>query len=83
MQPQLKPPGTKRFKLNCDILLSTSAFKLDLRRYNQSGGSTQTMQSSADFMDIETIGGRAEHMSPRHVTDTQLEHSSLELHGIL
>ena len=31
IKPKLKPPGTKR--LNCDILLSTSAFKLDLRRY--------------------------------------------------
>jgi hypothetical protein len=29
----LKPPGTKRLKLKCDILLSTSAFKLNLRRY--------------------------------------------------
>jgi hypothetical protein len=29
----LKPPGTKRLKLNCDELLSTSAFKLKLRRY--------------------------------------------------
>jgi len=33
MKPKLKPPGTKRFKLKCDILLSTSAFKFDLRRY--------------------------------------------------
>ena len=33
MKPKLKPPGTKRSKLNCDVLLSTSAFKLKLRRY--------------------------------------------------
>ena len=33
MKPKLKPPGTKRLKLNCDILLSTSAFKFNLRRY--------------------------------------------------
>jgi hypothetical protein len=32
---KLKPPGTKRLKLNCDILLSTSAFKFNLRRYIQ------------------------------------------------
>jgi hypothetical protein len=31
--PKLKPPGTKRSKLYCDILLSTSTFKLNLRRY--------------------------------------------------
>ena len=33
VKPTLKPPGTKRLKLNCDVLLSTSAFKLNLRRY--------------------------------------------------
>ena len=31
MKPKLKPPGTKRLKLKCDILLSSSAFKLNLR----------------------------------------------------
>jgi hypothetical protein len=30
---KLKPPGTKRLKLNCDVLLSTSAFNFNLRRY--------------------------------------------------
>ena len=29
----LKPTGSKRLKLKYDILLSTSAFKLSLRRY--------------------------------------------------
>ena len=33
MKPKLKPPGTKRLKLKCDILLSTFAFNFDLRRY--------------------------------------------------
>jgi hypothetical protein len=32
-KPKLKPPGTKRLKLKCDILPSTSAFKFNLRRY--------------------------------------------------
>jgi len=32
--PKLKPPGTKRLKENCDVLLSTSAFIFNLRRYN-------------------------------------------------
>jgi len=31
--PKLKPPGTQHLKLNCDILLSTSAFKFNSRRY--------------------------------------------------
>jgi hypothetical protein len=30
----LKPPGTKRLKLDCDVLLSISAFKFKLRRYS-------------------------------------------------
>ena len=33
MKLKLKPPGTERLKLKCIILLSTSAFKFDLRRY--------------------------------------------------
>jgi hypothetical protein len=33
MRPKLKPPGTKRLKLNCGVLLSTSAFKFNLRCY--------------------------------------------------
>ena len=35
MKPKLKPPGTKRLRLKCDILLSTSAFKFNLRRYTK------------------------------------------------
>jgi len=34
IKPTVKVPGTKRLKLICDILLSTSAFKFNLRRYN-------------------------------------------------
>jgi hypothetical protein len=32
MKPKLKPPGTQRLKLKCNILLSNSAFKFNLRR---------------------------------------------------
>jgi len=32
--PKLKPPGTKRLRPKCDILLSTFAFKFKLWRYN-------------------------------------------------
>jgi len=31
--PKFKAPVTKRLKLNCDVLLSTSAFKFNLRHY--------------------------------------------------
>jgi hypothetical protein len=34
IKPTLKPPITKRLKLECDILLSTFSFKFNLRRYN-------------------------------------------------
>jgi len=34
IKPALKPTGTQRLKLECDILLSTSAFKFNLRRYS-------------------------------------------------
>jgi hypothetical protein len=34
MKPKLKPPGTKRSKLEYDIPLSSFAFKFNLRRYN-------------------------------------------------
>jgi hypothetical protein len=35
IKPTLKPTGTKRLKLKCDVLLSTSAFNLNVCRYNQ------------------------------------------------
>ena len=35
MKPKLKPPGTKPLKLKCNILLSTSAFNFNLRRYTK------------------------------------------------
>ena len=31
----LKPPGTRRLKLECDELLSSFAFNFNLRRYNK------------------------------------------------
>jgi hypothetical protein len=33
-EPTLKPPGTKRLKLKCDNLFSSSAFNFNVRRYN-------------------------------------------------
>ena len=34
IKPMLKPPGTKRLKLECDGLLSSFAFKFNLRCYS-------------------------------------------------
>jgi len=47
MKPKLKPPGTKRLKLNCDILLSTSALKLKLRRY--------ILDEPTNHLDLESV----------------------------
>jgi hypothetical protein len=38
MEPNLKPPGTNRSKPGVIMLLPTSAFKFDLRRYNKEEG---------------------------------------------
>jgi hypothetical protein len=35
MKPMLKPPGIQHLKLNCDLLLSTFAFKFYLCRYTR------------------------------------------------
>ena len=34
IKPILRPPGSKHLKLNCDVLLSTFAFKFNLRRFS-------------------------------------------------
>ena len=47
IKPKLKPPGTERLRLNIDILLSTSAFKINLRRYRWVGLGTD------DIMNME------------------------------
>jgi len=35
MKPALKPHGTERLNLKRDLLLSTSAFKFNLRRFSK------------------------------------------------
>ena len=66
MKPKLKPPGTKRLKLKCDILLSTSAFKFDLRSYTKGVdapiASTLAAVGCAGFYVINTALGRARHI---------------------
>ena len=51
MKPKLNPPGTKRLKVNFDILLSTSAFKFNLRRYSMDDFlfRAETLLHSHDF----------------------------------
>jgi len=47
IKPTLKPPGPKRFKLQCDILLSTSAFKFNMRRYVMVPGGAEVLVAVA------------------------------------
>ena len=49
--PQLKPPGTKRMKLNCDALLSKFAFRINLRRYIKAAART-----GVDAVLVDTVG---------------------------
>ena len=80
MQPLLKPPRIKRLKLHYDRLLSSYAFKLNLRRY------TEAVTDGEDSVDagLRTKGtevGTDGWFSPRH--ETRLEPSFLELSDIL
>jgi hypothetical protein len=60
IKPKLKPPRNKRLKLICDILLSTSAFKFKLRRYNKETKLLQTI----DRLKIAANHGRAVQVVP-------------------
>jgi hypothetical protein len=59
MKPQLKAPGNERLTLKCDILLSTSAFKFNLRRYTAGEGAGEGVDGGGDAMDTGD-GGEGE-----------------------
>jgi len=70
MKPMMKPPGTKHLKLKCDILLSTCAFKFNLRRYPE-GDVVATLAAGAIIGEIALFeAGSSQHIvyrcSPRH-----------------
>jgi len=53
IRPKLKPPETKHLNLNYDVLLSTSAFKFNMRCYTEGGitiSSTPTRDVSLDVI---------------------------------
>jgi len=62
MAPKLKPPATKRLRHKCDIPLSTSAFKLNLRRYNMGAARVQVAH-----MVIKAKVRTTTNCSPRHL----------------
>jgi hypothetical protein len=65
MEFVLKAPGTKRLKLECDKLLSSFAFKFNLRRYSKGTATaeegrcvyTRALHSSKFRLDVSTFGG--------------------------
>ena len=74
MKPKLKPPGTKRLKLKRDALLSTSAFRFNLRCYstgNSMGKQSEEAapRSNAEYlfgvMDARQAGGKTEVATPQ------------------
>jgi len=63
IKPTLKPPGTKRLKLKRDILLSKSAFKFSLRRYNKGGGGALSTCDHCDFPNTKCNGAKTSMVS--------------------
>jgi hypothetical protein len=57
IKPMLKAPGTKHLKLKCDILLSISAFKFDLRRYSKVCGAGTFLPVNTSLYDELTGRG--------------------------
>ena len=62
IKPKLKPPGTKRLKLNCNKLLSASAFKFNLRRYSMEF--VQLLLARGADPNVTMKGGRGLHLFP-------------------
>jgi len=46
IKPSEKAPGTKRLRLKCDELVSSFAFKFDLRRYTMAPGTAWAPRST-------------------------------------
>ena len=64
VKPKWKPPGTKRLKLKCDILLSNFAFKFNLRRYTMARTSTSVTTVAARRCTWPRPTGRGLHSFP-------------------
>jgi hypothetical protein len=83
IKPTLKAPGTRRLTLNCDELLSSSAFKINLRRYNVAAVEASAVHAAAEREERLQAGARANHARCVIVIDTLFQASFLELNGSL
>jgi len=70
----VKPPGTERLKLKCEILLSTYAFKFNLRRYIMSFIPPVDASSSA----LGSLVGRCSLTALQPVLKAPMVYSALE-----
>ena len=52
IKPMLKPPGAKHLRLKYDELLSSFAFKFNLRRYNQYHANRQPQEALQTYQTI-------------------------------
>ena len=67
IKPKLKPPGTKHLKLQCDILVSTSAFKFNLRRCITGSRGAQHVAAAAAAAQAQV----GEFIENKHSTDVE------------
>jgi hypothetical protein len=63
VKPTLKPPGTKRLKLNCDESMSNFACNFNLRRYSK-----VSMRHPYMLPDVSVIDPELTLSMPRDVT---------------
>jgi glyoxylase-like metal-dependent hydrolase (beta-lactamase superfamily II) len=73
MRPKLKPRESERLKLKCDVLLSTSAFKFYLRRYEMVDRDLKLVQELG--VNLKYVVNT--HCHADHVTGTGLIKSKL------
>ena len=76
IKPTLKPPGTKRLKLKCDSMVSTSAFDFNLRHYIKEDDDGQTLRDAVACLccsgTIEIIPGGPTPVGPIIVDGVEL-----------
>jgi len=71
IKPTLKPPGTKRLKLEYDVLFSNFAFKFNLRRYNKAAyeWKTESTDAAADAAAADAAADAAAHAADPQMKD--------------
>jgi len=72
IKPKLKAPGTKRLKLEYDYLLSSFAFKINLRRYTVAAAHVAAFMASAgSLLDAADLARPHIHSSTSHLNPSR------------